>query len=51
MHSEEGRAMAAAETVLRSSSYLLLVRDNRRVHEAEEGIFTQIFTLTRPTGS
>ena len=51
MHSEEGRAMAAAETVLRSSSDLLLVRDNRRVHEAEEGIFTQIFTLTRPTGS
>lgn len=50
MHSEEGRAMAAAETVLRSSSDLLLVRDNRRVHEAEEGIFTQII-LTRPTGS
>lgn len=42
--------MAAAETVVRSSSGLLLVRDNRRVHEAEEGIFTQV-TLTRPTGS
>lgn len=50
MHGKEGRAMAAAETVLRSSSGLLLVRDNRRAHEAEEGIFTQV-TLTRPTGS
>jgi len=50
MHGREGRAMAAAETVLRSSSDLLLVRDNRRAHEAEEGIFTRV-TLTRPTGS
>lgn len=50
MHGEEGRAMAAAETVLRSSSDLLLVRDNRRAHKAEEGILAQV-TLARPTGS
>jgi len=47
MHGEEGRAMAAVETILRSSFDLLLVRDNRRAYEAEEGILT----LARPTGS
>lgn len=50
MHGEEGRAMAAAETILRSSSALLLVRDNRRACEAKERILTQV-TLARPTGS
>lgn len=50
MHGEEGRAMAAAETILRSSFDLLLVRDNRRAHKAEEGILAQV-TLARPTGS
>lgn len=50
MHGEEGRAMAAAETALRSSSGPLLVRDSRQAHEAEEGILAQV-TLTRPTGS
>jgi hypothetical protein len=47
MHGEEGRAMAAVETILRSSFDLLLVRDSRRAYEAEEGILT----LARPTGS
>lgn len=50
MHGEEGRAMAAAETILRSSFGLLLVPDNRQACEAKEGILTQV-TLARPTGS
>lgn len=49
MHGEEGRAMAAAETILRSSSDFL-VRDSRQAHEAEEKILIQV-TLIRPTGS
>lgn len=41
--------MAAAETLLRDSSDILLVRDSRREHE-EVGIIVEI-TLARSMGS